>query len=61
MQLVAGNASPIEITVPYTIGQWEPTPAAEVTLTQGKNTLRFNRPEGSRGLSIKEFTLTPVQ
>ena len=61
MQLVAGNASPVAITVPYTIGQWKPTPAAEVMLTQGKNTLRFTRPEGSRGLSIREFTLAPVK
>ncbi len=61
MQLVANNASPVEIAIPYTIGKWEQTPTAEVTLTQGKNTLRFTRPEGSRGLSIKEFTLTPVK
>ncbi len=61
MQLVAGNASPVAITVPYTIGQWKPSPTAEVVLTQGKNALRFTRPEGSRGLSIREFTLTPVK
>ena len=61
MQLVANSASPVEITIPYTIGKWEQTPAAEVTLTQGKNSLRFTRPEGSRGLSIREFTLTPVK
>jgi hypothetical protein len=61
MQLVANSTSPVEIAIPYTIGKWEQTPAAEVALTQGKNTLRFNRPEGSRGLSIKEFTLTPVK
>jgi hypothetical protein len=61
MQLVANSTSPVEITIPYTIGKWEQTPAAEVTLTQGKNSLRFTRPEGSRGLSIREFTLTPVK
>jgi len=32
-----------------------------VVLTQGKNTLRFTRPAESRGLSIREFTLTPVK
>lgn len=61
MQFVANNTSPVEIEVPYTIGKWGETPAAEVTLTQGKNKLRFTRPEGSRGLSIKEFTFTPVK
>lgn len=61
MQLVANNASPVEIEVPYTIGKWGETPAAQVTLNQGKNTLRFTRPAESRGLTIKEFTLTPVK
>jgi hypothetical protein len=61
MQLVANTSAPVSIAIPYTIGKWAETPAAEVTLTQGKNTLRFTRPEGSRGLSIKEFILTPVK
>ncbi len=61
MELVANNAPPVEIAVPYTIGKWAQTPAAEVTLALGKNTLRLNRPKGSRGLAIKEFTLTPVK
>jgi hypothetical protein len=61
MQLVANTSSPIAIAIPYTIGMWAETPAVEATLTQGKNTLRLTRPEGSRGLSIKEFTLTPVK
>ena len=61
MQLVANNASPVEITIPYTIGKWQQTPAAEITLTQGKNSLQLTRPAESRGLSIREFTLTPVK
>ncbi len=62
MLLTTNDAKqPIEITVPYTIGKWQATPPAEVALAQGKNSLRFTRPEGSRGLTIKEFTLTPVK
>jgi hypothetical protein len=61
VQLVANNAAPVEIAVPYTIGKWAQTTAIKVTLTAGKNALRFTRPEGSRGLTIKEFTLTPVK
>ena len=62
MLLTANDAKPpIEITVPYTIGKWEPTPPSEVALAQGKNSLRFTRPDGSRGLTIKEFTLTPLK
>ena len=60
--LAVNNAKqPIEIAVPYTIGKWETTTPAEVAFTQGKNSLRFTRPEVSRGLAIKEFTLTPVK
>jgi hypothetical protein len=51
----------VEIAVPYTIGKWQQTPPAQVALVKGKNSLRFTRPEGSRGLTIKEFTLTPVK
>jgi hypothetical protein len=61
MQLVANAASPVEIAIPYTIGKWQQTPAAEITLTQGKNSLQLTRPAESRGLTIKEFTLTPVK
>jgi hypothetical protein len=60
--LTVNNAKqPIEIAVPYTIGKWGQTAPATLSLTQGKNSLRFVRPEGSRGLTIKEFTLTPVK
>jgi hypothetical protein len=61
LQLIANSAPAVELTVPYTVGKWEQTPAAPVTLRQGKNSIRITRPEGSRGLTIKEFTLTPVK
>jgi len=60
--LTANNAKePVEIAVPYTIGKWGQTPPMQVSLAQGKNSLRFSRPAGSRGLTIKDFTLTPVK
>lgn len=61
MQLVANSTSPVDIAIPYTIGKWQQTPAAEITLTQGKNSLRLTRPAESRGLTIKEFTLAPLK
>jgi hypothetical protein len=62
MQLAANGAKePVEIAVPYTVGQWEKTPPVQVALVQGKNSLQFTRPEGSRGLTVKDFTLTPVK
>ena len=60
--LAANDAKePVEIAVPYTIGKWGQTPPAQVSLTKGQNSLRFTRPAGGRGLTIKEFTLTPVK
>jgi hypothetical protein len=61
-QLAANDAqAPVEIAVPYTVGQWQPTPPVEVSLVNGKNVLHFALTDGSRGVTIKEFTLTPVK
>lgn len=49
----------VEIAVPYTMGKWEQTTPVEVSLVNGRNSLLFTRPAGSRGLAIKDFTLTP--
>lgn len=51
----------VEIAVPYTIGRWELTQPVEIALVKGRNVLRFTRPAPSRGVTIKEFTLTPVK
>jgi hypothetical protein len=32
-----------------------------VSLVTGKNVIRFALTDGSRGVTIKEFTLTPVK
>lgn len=60
---VAANPDqpPIEIAVPYTIGMWEQTQPIEISLNKGKNVLQFALKDGSRGVTIKEFTLTPVR
>ena len=62
LQLTVNDAKEaVQIPVPYTIGLWQETTPVRISLTRGKNSLRFTRPEGSRGLAIKEFTLTPVK
>ncbi len=58
---VNGAANPLEIQVPYTFGNWRPTPAITISLVQGKNTLRFARSPKAYGISIKDFVLEPVQ
>jgi hypothetical protein len=62
--LVAANAAqtPVEIAVPFTVGMWDKTPPVELALVKGKNVLLFSRGGANiRGLTIKDFTLTPVK
>ncbi len=61
--LVAANGAkePADIAVPLTIGMWDKTPPVEVSLVKGRNVLRFSRTEPVKGLTIKDFTLTPVK
>lgn len=58
---VNGAQEAVEIAVPYTIGRWENTPPAEISLVKGVNVLHFTRPAPSGGLTIKQLTLTPVR
>jgi hypothetical protein len=43
------------------LGRWEQTQPVEIALVKGQNVLRFTRPAPSRGLTIKDFTLTPAK
>jgi hypothetical protein len=61
IKLSVGKAAPVELAIPYTVGQWQQTAPVTVALAAGKNSLRFVRPDGSRGLSVREFVLTPVK
>ncbi len=57
----ANDANPaVEVAVPYTIGMWQQSNPVEVVLVQGRNVLQVALKEGSRGVAIKGFTLTPV-
>ncbi len=58
--VVDNGQEPVEVAVPHTIGLWQLTPPVEVVLTRGPNTLQFAVADGSRGVTIKDFTLTPV-
>lgn len=52
---------PVEIPVPYTIGKWDLTSPVVIDLVKGKNVLQFTRPAPSRGVTIKDITLTPAK
>ena len=62
LRLAANEAgAPVEIAVPYTIGKWQQTTPVEIALVGGKNVIHFTLVDGSRGVSIKDFTLTPLK
>jgi hypothetical protein len=52
---------PVEIAVPYTIGKWQQTKPVQFSLVNGKNVLHVALKDGSRGVTIKDFTLIPVK
>ena len=51
----------VDLAAPYAIGKWEQTQPVAVSLSKGKNVLHFTRAEPVKGMSIKQFTLTPVK
>jgi hypothetical protein len=55
------DGQPVEQETPYTLGLWQTTEPIPVTLKNGSNTLHFAIADGSRGVTIKEFTLTPAK
>ncbi len=52
---------PVEIGVPYTVGKWQQTQPVGLSLVSGKNVIHFMLQDGSRGVTVKEFTLRPVK
>lgn len=58
----AGSGQPAAtLAVPHTVGLWQSTPAVEVSLAEGANTLQLELAEGSRGVTLKDLTLAPVR
>ncbi|MFO7821068.1 MAG: hypothetical protein R6V56_03285 [Lentisphaeria bacterium] len=62
MVAVNGAETPIDIKLPLTLALWDTTEPVQITLDKGKNVLTFSRAgDNIRGLTIKDFTLTPVK
>jgi hypothetical protein len=53
-------AQPVPMPLPFTVGMWETAEPVEIELVQGRNVLRFSRPDATAGVTIKEFKLTPA-
>ena len=65
---VNGAKDSVNVELPHTVGLWDTSKPVQITLKKGKNILSFSRgtavpEEGKRikGVSIKDFTLTPVK
>jgi hypothetical protein len=59
--IVNGSKSAIDIPLPFTVGMWDTTEPVTVELKEGKNHFHFKREGGVKGITLKDFTLTPVR
>lgn len=56
---VNDSPGPIVINLPFTVGRWETTDSVEIELVEGENRLSFSREGEVKGITIRDFTLTP--
>jgi hypothetical protein len=54
------RTKPVNVDLPYTKGLWEETKPLTIELSEGRNTLSLTCRAPNRGVSIKQFTLTPM-
>jgi hypothetical protein len=59
--ITVNSGKPLPMTIPYTVGMWQSTAPLEVQLTQGKNTIQLEFSADSRGVTIKDFVMTPIR
>ena len=58
---VNGAKDLVDVALPFTVGMWETTKPVDLELVNGRNVLTFSREhEGLKGVSIRDFTLTPA-
>jgi hypothetical protein len=58
LMVSANGGADVAMALPYTIGMWGTTQPIEIGLKAGRNVLKFH---GPARVTIKDFTLTPVQ
>jgi formylglycine-generating enzyme required for sulfatase activity len=58
---VNGAATPVTLTLPFTLGKWGESKPVTVRLQEGANTLHFWRDQAPQyGVALRSFTLKPV-
>ncbi len=60
MAVSANGSDAIEIDLPHTVGMWDQTQPVIVDLKDGENVLKFSREGNVMGVTIRDFTLSPV-
>ncbi len=50
----------VDVEVPFTLGKWGQSKPVTIALRKGRNSLQFTVRPPNKGLTIKEFKLTPV-
>ena len=60
LRLAVNGGEATEIPLPFTVGMWDSTEPLEVELAAGRNVLRVTRQGEAKGVTIKDFPLTPT-
>ncbi len=60
--VISSSAEPVPraVAVPYTVGMWEETQPVQISLVRGQNIFRVAQDVAKYGMTIKQFTLRPV-
>jgi len=62
LSIAVGDAAPVVLEMPFTLGSWTPSDPVKITLKEGENTLRLWRDNPPQyGMAIKKVTLKPVK
>ncbi len=59
--LRVNRRSMYEVDIPFSMGEWVDTKPVTMDLKAGKNRLQFTCKAPNKGLSVRNFTLTPVE
>lgn len=51
----------VDVDIPYTKADWMDTEPVELELTEGRNRISFTQKAPNKGISIKHFTLKPME
>ena len=60
MEVTANGSEAVAIDLPFTVGMWDQTQPVVVELKQGENHLSFTREGNVMGITVRDFTLTPI-